>query len=266
MSKPKRKTSRETPWTRIRSQAMVPISLIVGLAVWALISRVPTIGSIISNPWTIARTFWTELSSGRLGMNVYASLYRVVCGFLLGLAAAIPVAFLMAWYGVVRGLVEPWIQFFRTVPPIALIPLVIVAEGVGERAKIAVIFVATFLVMVISIYQGVRNVDPTLIKAARVLGAKDRNIFLEVVIPASLPYILVGIRLGVASAWTTLVAAELTGANKGLGNMITEAGLYFRMDLVILGIVVIGVIGYIMDKGVLYLERRLTGWQDLRKP
>ncbi|NOU96557.1 ABC transporter permease subunit [Paenibacillus sp. LMG 31456] len=244
---------------------MVLLSLLIGLAVWWLLSTIPSVGSILSNPVTLLKSFMSELQSGRLWSNIYASIFRVLGGFSLGLLAAIPVAFLMGWYPTVRALIEPWIQFFRTIPPIALIPLVIVAFGIGEGAKISVIFVATFLVMVISIYQGVRNVDPTLIKAARVLGATDKDIFLEVVVPASFPYILVGVRLGLASAWTTLVAAELTGASKGLGNMIMEAGLYFRMDLVILGIIIIGVIGFAMDKGVLYLERKLTGWQELRK-
>ncbi|MCR8629722.1 ABC transporter permease [Paenibacillus radicis (ex Xue et al. 2023)] len=244
---------------------MVMLSLLIGVAVWWLLSTIPSVGSILSNPVTLLKSFMGELQSGRLWSNVYASIFRVLGGFLLGLLAAIPVAFLMGWYPTIRALIEPWIQFFRTIPPIALIPLVIVAFGIGEGAKISVIFVATFLVMVISIYQGVRNVDPTLIKAARVLGATDKDIFMEVVVPASFPYILVGVRLGLASAWTTLVAAELTGASKGLGNMIMEAGLYFRMDLVILGIIIIGVIGFAMDKGVLYLERKLTGWQELRK-
>ena len=244
---------------------MIALSLAVGVAVWALISRIPSVGAIVSNPAAIAKTFVQEAASGRLWTNIYASLFRVLGGFLLGLAASIPVAFLMGWYKPVRLIIEPWIQFFRTIPPIALIPLVIVVQGVGEGAKLTIIFVATFLVMVISIFQGVVNVDPTLIKAARVLGAKDKDIFFEVVVPASFPYILVGVRLGLASAWTTLVAAELTGANKGIGNMIMEAGLYFRMDIIILGILIIGVIGLAMDKGVLYLEKKLTGWQELRK-
>lgn len=252
-------------WKRIPPNFMVIISLVLGILVWSLLSTIPTIGAILSNPITIIKTFLEELSNGQLLKNTYASLIRVLGGFSLGLLAAIPVAFLMGWYRVFRALIEPWIQFFRTIPPIALIPLVIVAQGVGESAKISVIFVATFLVMVISIFQGVRNVDPTLIKAARVLGATDKDIFFEVVVPASFPYILVGIRLGLASAWTTLVAAELTGAKQGLGNMIMEAGLYFRMDIIILGIIMIGLIGFLMDKGVLYLERRLTGWQELRK-
>lgn len=261
----KHKKKKDFLQTKAQPNVLVIISLLTGLLVWYLLSMIPTVGNILSNPYTILKSLVVELETGRLWKNIVASLFRVLGGFSLGLLAAIPIAFLMGWYPTIKALIEPWIQFFRTIPPIALIPLVIVAQGIGESAKISVIFVATFLVMVISIYQGVRNVDPTLIKAARVLGATDKDIFLEVVVPASFPYILVGVRLGLASAWTTLVAAELTGASKGLGNMIMEAGLYFRMDLVILGIIVIGIIGFAMDKGVLYLERKLTGWQELRK-
>lgn len=252
-------------WKRIDHRVMVFVSLLFGILIWSLLSTIPSVNAILTNPVTIAKTFVTELSNQKLITDILASIYRVLGGFLLGLLVAIPFAFLMGWYDIFRSLFEPWIQFFRTIPPIALIPLVIVALGVGESAKIAVIFVATFLVMVVSIYQGVRNVDPTLIKAARVLGATDKDIFLEVVVPASFPYILVGVRLGLASAWTTLVAAELTGASKGLGNMIMEAGLFFRMDLVILGIILIGLIGFVMDKAVLWLEKKLAGWQEVSK-
>ncbi|GGE26023.1 ABC transporter permease [Pullulanibacillus camelliae] len=250
--------------SRIDNRIMVIISLALGIIAWFLLALIPSVSTIITNPIILIKTFISELENGLIS-DIYTSIFRVLSGFLLGLVVAIPIAFLMGWYGTFRSLTEPWIQFFRTIPPIALIPLVIVAFGVGESAKIAVIFVATFLVMVVSIYQGVRNVDPTLIKAARVLGANDKDIFFEVVVPASFPYILVGVRLGLASAWTTLVAAEMTGASKGLGNMIMEAGTFFRMDQVILGIVLIGIIGFIMDKLVLYLEKKLAGWQEVSK-
>ena len=138
----------------------------------------------------------------------------------------------MGLYQPIHLLIEPIIQFLRNIPALAYIPLVVVAQGVGESAKITVIFISTFLVMIITVYQGVKEVDSTLIKAARVLGAKDKDIFLKVVIPASVPYILVGMRLGLGASLTTLIAAELTGSNAGLGQMIQEASLYFRMDIV----------------------------------
>ena len=118
--------------------------------------------------------------------------------------------------------------------------------------------------MVVTIYQGVRNVDNTLIKAARVFDATDAQLFFNVIVPASVPFILTGVRLGLATALTTLVAAELTGAATGLGTMIQQAGMYFQMDVVLLGIIIIGIIGFIFDKIVLLLEKKLTSWQEVR--
>jgi NitT/TauT family transport system permease protein len=249
---------------RTDTRIFLLISAVLGILVWQLISK-SIAGAVFASPSQTFQAFLAEAASGRLLEHTYTSLYRVLAGFLLALVVAIPVAFLMGWYKICRLLIEPWIQFIRNIPPIAYIPLVIVAQGVGESAKVTVIFIASFLVMVVSIYQGVKNVDVTLIKAARVLGANDRHIFFRVVVPASFPFILVGLRLGLSAALTTLVAAELTGAQMGLGQMIQEASLYFRMEIVLLGIVIIGIIGFILDKTVLYLERRLAGWQEVRQ-
>lgn len=248
---------------KIDGRVFLLISLLLGLLTWQLVSMTSA-GAVFAGPVETFNAFIKEISNGKLLEHTYVSLYRVLGGFILALVIAIPVAFLMGWYKICRMLVEPWIQFLRTIPPIAYIPLVIVAQGVGESAKITVIFIASFLVMVVSIYQGVRNVDVTLIKASRVLGARDRDIFMKVIIPAAFPFILVALRLGLSAALTTLIAAELTGAQVGLGQMIQEASLYFRMEIVILGIVVIGVIGFILDKTLLYLERKLAGWQEVR--
>lgn len=248
---------------KVNGKIIVTISLLLGLLVWQLVSMTKA-GAVFAGPVETFDAFIKEVSSGRLIEHIYASLFRVLGGFVLALIISIPVAFLMGWYKICRLLVEPWIQFLRTIPPIAYIPLVIVAQGVGESAKITVIFIASFLVMVVSIYQGVRNVDVTLIKASRVLGAKDRDIFFNVIIPASFPFILVALRLGLSASLTTLIAAELTGAQVGLGQMIQEASLYFRMEIVILGIVIIGIIGFLLDKSLLFLERRLAGWQEVR--
>lgn len=247
---------------KIDNRIWVLISFLLAILVWQLISMTEAGGVIFASPAEVIRALVTQVQKGKIWTHIGKSLFRVLGGFSFGLIAAIPIAFLMGWYKVFRNIVEPWIQFIRTIPPIAYIPLVIVGAGIGESSKIIVIFIASFLVMVVSIYQGVRNVDATLIKAARVLGAKDSTIFLKVVVPASLPFILVGIRLGLAAALTTLVASELTGAQAGLGTMIQEASLYFQMDIVLLGIVIIGVIGITLEKFVKFLERRLTGWQE----
>lgn len=240
------------------------VSIAAAVVVWCIVSSMPDIGSVIVSPVQVWDAFMANLSSGTLWIHIRDSLLRVIGGFLLGFFLSIPVAFLLGWYEGFRVIVEPWIQFLRTIPPIALIPIVIATFGIGTSAKVAIIFFAVFLTMVITIYQGVKNVDGTLIKAARVFDANDAQIFIHVVVPAAIPFILTGVRLGLASALTTLVAAELTGAATGLGTMIQQAGMYFKMDVVLMGIIVIGIIGFLFDKLVTFMERKLTSWQEVK--
>jgi ABC-type nitrate/sulfonate/bicarbonate transport system, permease component len=200
-------------------------------------------------------------ANGRFFKDIWISLQRILIGFGLAFVCSIPVAFLMGWYPKVRSIVEPWIQFFRTIPPIALIPLVILAMGLGESPKYTIIFLAAFLVMVVTIYQGIKEVDKTLIKAAYTVGASDRNIFWDIMIPASFPFILVGARLGMAASLTTLIAAELTGTTFGLGARIQGAQQFMDTSIVLLGIITIGIIGFVLDKILLLIEKRLTRWK-----
>jgi NitT/TauT family transport system permease protein len=246
---------------RLRNIMMVA-SLLGGILVWYLLSLHPIIGIILAGPDdVIKKGLAEEWAAGRLQKNILISLWRVLAGWTLAFLAAIPTAFLMGWYAKFKNIVDPWIQFMRTIPPIALIPLVILFMGIGEEAKLTVIFVAAFLVMVVTIYQGVRGIDLTLVKAAYTFGASDFDIFYRVIVPASFPFILVAARLGISTGLTTLIAAELTGTIFGLGNMIQEAQLYFRMDKVMLGIICIGIIGFMLDRLILYLEKKLTRWQ-----
>lgn len=246
----------------IPDKGWVFISFLLAMILWQFISMTEAGGTVFASPIEVIGKLFMKMQDGTLWAHIGYSLFRVICGFSLGFVFAIPVAFLMGWYKPIRNLIEPWIQFIRNIPPLAYIPLIIVGAGVGELAKVIVIFIASFLVLVVTILQGVCNVDSTLIKAAKILGASDRDIFLKVVIPASTPFILVGTRLGLSASLTTLVAAELTGASKGLGMMIQTASGYYDMATVLLGILIIGIIGMSMEKLVKYLERRLTGWQE----
>ncbi|CAM5380306.1 ABC transporter permease OS=Streptomyces tendae OX=1932 GN=GUR47_23345 PE=3 SV=1 [Streptomyces tendae] len=204
------------------------------------------------------------MSDGTLADDALASLTRVLVGFALGTAVAVPVGFLMGWYGILRGLIEPWIQFFRTIPPLAIIPLAVVAMGIDETPKIFVIFLAAFLACVISTFQGVVNVDRTLIDAARVLGAGDATIFARVVVPA---YHSLHPRRHAGRprlAWATLVAAELIAAQEGLGYRMQNAQLYYDLPTIFVGLISIGILGLLMDRVLLLAERRLTRWQERR--
>ncbi|KOT97696.1 MULTISPECIES: ABC transporter permease [Streptomyces] len=241
--------------------ALNAVSVALGIALWwALASagfKLPTPPEVVSRAGTL-------IGDGTLADDALASLTRVLVGFALGTAVAVPVGFLMGWYGILRGLIEPWIQFFRTIPPLAIIPLAVVAMGIDETPKIFVIFLAAFLACVISTFQGVVNVDRTLINAARVLGAGDATIFARVVVPASTPFILVGMRVGLGSAWATLVAAELIAAQEGLGYRMQNAQLYYDLPTIFVGLISIGILGLLMDRVLLLAERRLTRWQERR--
>lgn len=258
---PTQRARRRKPNTRRRLLILNAVSVVGGIAIWWTLAlsgfQFPTPPEVIEKGIQLAK-------SGILLEDTLASLGRVLTGFLLGSAVAIPVGFLMGWYTVARGLFEPWIQFFRTIPPLALLPLVLVMLGIGEVPKIFVIFLAAFLVCVISTYQGVVSVDRTLINAARVLGSKDGAIFIRVVVPASTPFILVGMRTGLGSAWATLVAAELLAAPAGLGHRMQQAQLYYDLATIFVGIVAIGILGLVMDRLLLFAETKLTGWQERR--
>ena len=234
-----------------------------------IISRIPNWGWLLIS-FLAAMLLWKWLSvnpttarSFPFAPEVLASLGTVM-GFVLGFVTSVPVAFLMAWYRPVRYIVEPWIQFIRNIPPLAYVPLVVISAGVGRRPQVIVIWLATFLIMTVTIYQGVRNVDETLIKAAKVLGAKDSDLFVKVIFPATTPFIITAVRLGVSVALTTLIAAESTGAIAGMGMRIRSLNNTFEVEPMLLYIIMIGIIGITSEKIIKYLERRFTGWQETR--
>lgn len=247
---------------RARTVPLTAASAVLGLAVWVGLSKSGIDG--FPGPVSVAGRAWELIEDGTLFSDLAASLRRVLLGFALGVALAVPAGFAMGWYPVLRGLFEPWLQFFRMIPPLAIIPLAVVLMGIDETPKVFVIFLAAFLSSVVSTYQGVISVDKTLINAARVLGAKDRTLFTDVVVPASTPFILVGMRIGLGASWATVVAAELIASQGGLGYRMQQAQLYYELPTIFVQLVVIGLAGLAMDRLLLLAERRLTGWQERR--
>ena len=247
---------------RIRLLRFNVASALLGLGIWALLSHLKLAG--LPGPVEVFYRAGQLIANGTLVNDILASIRRVLMGFLLGTLIAIPVGFLMGWYTWARGLMEPYVQFFRTIPPLAMIPLAIVFLGIGEVPKVFVITLAAFLVSVISTYQGVVSVDRILINAARVLGASDADVFRRVVIPASTPFILVGMRTGLGAAWSTLVAAELIAAQEGLGHRMQQAQVYYDLETIFVALICIGITGLIMDRGLLWMDKRLSSWQERR--
>ena len=247
----------------LKPQTLAAVASVVGvILLWELSTRFIIRQPIIApGPVLVFDAFVKAASDGRLASNAWASLFRVLAGFSIACVLAVPLGFAMGWYPLVRSAVDPIVQFLRVIPPIALIPLLIIYLGIGESARIFVIAVAAFLAIIVAVYQGVGEVDPVLVRAARVMGAKDWHIFADVVAPATLPYILVGMRQGLANAWGSLVAAELIASSRGLGYMIISAQENFRVPEIIVGIITIGVIGVVMDRIVVVTQQRLTPWR-----
>ncbi|WP_019375912.1 ABC transporter permease [Virgibacillus halodenitrificans] len=249
---------------RIPNGGWLALSLLAALLFWTILSLIPSTSRSFPNIFLVSESIGTMMQRGVFWKDITSSLISVTSGFSIGFILSLPVAIVMAWYKPVRFIIEPWIQFIRNIPPLAYVPLVVISAGVGRTPQIIVITIATFLIMSITIYQGIKNIDPTLIKAAKVLGARDRDIFMKVVAPASLPFIITAIRLGTAVGLTSLIAAESTGAQAGLGMRIRALSNTFESSPMLLYIIIIGIIGLIFERLVKLLERRLTGWQEKR--
>lgn len=218
--------------------------------------------ALVPTPHAVAAQFQDLLLNGRLLRDIAMSTQRVGIGVSLGIAAAVPVGFMLGWYKDVRRFIDPLINFFRALPPIALIPLVIVYFGIGEVAKVAILFYATFFAGVIVMYEGVAQISPIFVKVSRTLGATDVEIFRKVIFPLTIPHILTALRVALGVAWATLVASELIAAQQGLGAMIQNASSFFQLDIIYVGIICIGFIALTMDVLLRRLSRRLVAWQD----
>ena len=198
--------------------------------------------------------------SGELPHDAYASLYRVVVGFLTGAVMALPLGLLMGANERIYRLFNPLIQVLRPIPPIAFIPLSILWFGLGNPPAIFLIVIGAFFPILMNTIAGVRHVDGIYIRAARSLGASQTTMFLRVMLPAATPYILTGARIGVGTAFIVVIVAEMIAVNNGLGYRILEAREFFWSDKIIAGMFSIGLLGLAIDTGMNRLNNHLLKW------
>jgi taurine transport system permease protein len=196
-----------------------------------------------------------------LWQHAAASLGRVAVALLAALVTAIPLGLWMGLSPTARGVLDPLIEFYRPVPPLAYLPLIVIWFGIGELSKVLLIALAIFAPVVIATATGVRATDETRLRAAQSFGATRRQLLRHVVLPSALPDILTGVRVGLGVGWSTLVAAELVAATRGLGFMVQSAAQFLNTDIVVLGIFVIAVIAFALELGLRSLQRRLVPWQ-----
>lgn len=240
---------------------LVPWAFLV--LVWYAIAYSGLINpALIPTPHAVAARFWELLTKARLPTDMWMSTQRVFLGVLSGIVLAVPVGFVLGWYREIRSFVDPLINFFRALPPIALIPLAVVYFGIGEVAKVVILFYASFFAGVIVMYEGIAQISPIYVRVARTLGATDGEIFRRVILPLTVPHMLTALRVALGVAWATLVASELIAAQQGLGALIQNASSFFQLDIIYVGIICIGFIALFMDLALRALSRRFLAWQE----
>lgn len=259
-----RRKSRRVPERRM-FLVISAVSIAVVVSLWAIVTSVGLFPPLfLPSPETVVTEMYSLLVTpyGGYGLihNIAMSLLRVMAGFLLAVATGVPLGLLMGRSLVVEAAINPFMQLYRPVPPLAYIPLLIVWFGIGELPKILLIYLGTVPIIVMDTLSGVRNVKEVFVRVAASLGASRWQIMRYVLIPAALPSIFTGLRIGIGIAWTCLVAAEMIAATSGLGWMILNASRYLRTDIIFVGILSIGVIGLLNDWGLRIVERWLVPW------
>lgn len=249
-----------------RGTKLISLATVAGLLlVWGLVSNLGLVPPLfLPAPQAVLRKLVTVAVNGfadaTLLQHLAASLGRVFAALALALVVAIPVGIAIGTSRVARGILDPLIEFYRPIPPLAYLPLIVIWFGIGETSKVLVIFLAIFAPIAISTAAGVRAVPPDRLRAARSLGATRAQLLRHVILPNALPEILTGVRIGLGVGWSTLVAAELVAATSGLGFMIQSAAQFLVTDVVVLGILVIAVVAFLLEYLLRLLQRRLTPW------
>ena len=262
-------------WRELGAGLIVPIVLI---AVWQTACSLGWVNEhVLPSPWAVVtrwvayllppRSFaetggsWLAWAiSGELILDATGSMYRVVVGFVVGAGLALPLGLVMGASPRVYAWLNPLAQVLRPIPPIAYIPLAILWFGLGNPPAIFLISIGAFFPVLINTIAGVRQVDGIYLRAARNLGASQSTLFLRVILPASVPYILSGVRIGIGTAFIVVIVSEMIAVNNGLGFRSLEAREYFWSDKIIAGMISIGMLGLAIDMGVNKLNNYLLRW------
>ena len=249
----------EPRWRRVLARVWHLWLLLAFIAVWELASVYgrsinPQLDVMLPPPTAVFSAAADLLHRGVLFTHIFASLYRVLMAVGVASLIGVPLGLAMGWSKRFRLAVDPLLEFIRPIPPLAWIPLSILWFGIGDMQIVYIIFLAAFFPIVLNSMAGARDVDTFLMRAGLSLGANRRELFTTVVLPASLPQIFTGVRIGLGIGWMALVAGELVAAPSGLGYMINNARTLFRSDYILLGMVLIGALGLVLD----YLMRQVA--------
>jgi ABC-type nitrate/sulfonate/bicarbonate transport system permease component len=252
---------KQTPRRARQLLAVVLLLLAWQGSVWAIYGGT-TEGRLLPGPLDVLRTFSELLGSGELLRHTELSLLRVLTGLAVAIGLAIPLGLLIGWFPIARDMGEILIELFRPIPPLAWIPLAVLWFGLSPASAIFIIVIGAFFPTLVSTVAGVRGIDRGFLEAAYTLGATwSIDLFRKVVVPAALPSILTGVRISAGLAWMSVVAAEMIAIDSGLGYMILNARQLFRPDVVLVGMIMIGLVGFTMDRLLLGLESMVLRWR-----
>jgi ABC-type nitrate/sulfonate/bicarbonate transport system permease component len=251
---------------RGRALALRLGAILAFLALWSLLAGAVVVLKLFNpiflpGPWLVLGNVLDMAVRGQLWIHLAATLERVALGFGVGAALGVGLGLAAGHVTPIRHVVEPLIELLRPIPPLAMLPMFIVWVGIGEISKVGFITYATFFPIFLTTITGVRQIDPLLLRAAQSLGARGVGLFTRVILPAALPDILTGLRLGVALAFFVIVISEFIGAEHGLGYLINDGRNFFLVPQMLGAAVVLGLLGYAGNGLVRLLERRLTRWQ-----
>jgi taurine transport system permease protein len=248
-----------------RSFLLSSLSIVILLGAWMLVTEMGWANELfLPKPQAVWAAFVKTLTRGYQGstllQHVGASLYRVLASFALACLAGIPLGVLMGVSRDARALLNPLIEFYRPLPPLGLYTLLVMWLGIGEASKLSLLFLAGLPGIVISTIQAVSSIDPVYVRAARTLGATRRALIFEIYLPAAGPQILSGMRISLGIIYTVLVAAEIVAASAGIGWMIWDAAKFLLSDIVIMGLIVLGLTGVALDFTMRLIGRLLMPW------
>lgn len=231
-----------------------------GITHWDLLGG--TFSVMLPGPPAVATAGWQLLLDGSLLNASFQSISRVLVGCLVAISLAVPLGVAIGWFSLMEDILDPVLHILRPIPPIAWIPLAILWFGLSPMSAIFIITVGAFFPSLVNTTSGIRGVDRGYIEAARTLGARTQfSILRKVALPAAMPSVLTGIRISFGIGWMAVVAGEMLAVDNGLGWMILNARRIFRPDIVIVGMMAIGSIGFIMDAGLRRLEAQLLRWR-----
>ena len=244
---------------KLKGDHLIYAASILGMIVlWHLVATTFFKPQFFPPPLLVLATGMEMVESGELFEHVSISLQRILTGFLIGSAIAAPFGLVMGSVRIVRAIFDPYAQFFRFVPSLAWLTPVVLWFGIGETSKVLIIIYTTVFIVLINTMVGVAHIAPNKLRAAACLGATPFKTFLHVTLPATLPFILTGMRLAMGNSFATVVAAEMIAADSGLGYLIFNSRLWMATDKIFIGIVCLGTLGLITDRFFRYLVLRFA--------